>query len=182
MQSIPYQTSLSLSHDVTDDVVCHAKQGVNPLCDVKFIFQKSDRTVAFGLTSMRTMFHLHCDSKFNKYFTTAWSKLKKERQSWKTNNNYGSSNEWNLLREPSVCKKGESVIDAVCRVLPSYEEIELHLEDYFKGPVFKTFKIVDPTKTIRDLEACFVKGPPSTRGSNHPILDLVYESPQTSTV
>lgn len=155
-----------------------SEEKANPLRGVKYLFRKNDRWVACGVTSMRTIFHLHLDSKFNRYFLTAWNKLKEERNAWKEENNYSSLREWTLLGDSNIIKNGESLIDAVCRVLPSFEEIENHLETYFNGSMHQTFQIVDPKKVMNDLRSYFIKGAPISEGSHHSVVSLIPSATQ----
>lgn len=146
---------------------------LNPLVGAKFLFRKEDRWIACGVTSMRTIFHLHCSNKFNDHFMIAWNKLKQERLKWKQKNNYSSLSEWTLLAVPDIVRSGESLIDAVCRILPSYEEIHTHLGSYFTGQRHRTFEIVDPKKAMQDFENCFIMGTKIDGVGHHRVVSLV---------
>lgn len=120
---------------------------------------------------MHVMKQLHSDNKFNKYFTLAWKKLRKERQIWKSKNNYSSLQEWTILDDHVI--NGKTMIEAVCKVLPSYQETRSHLKKYFDGARHKNFPILDPEKVMQDFEYCFMKGKSIDATSFHEIANLV---------
>lgn len=150
----------------------HAAQSrKNPILQNKFLSQKnSGRSIMFGPTSFRQYANSYIP-KFHESFRAIWKKLKKERMKWKILNDYSTLAEISVI-ERSPINSSKSVIQAVCDILPSYEDIQQLLESFFESNLFHSFQILDPQKVLRDFQQCFVKGPRNPSTGKSPVIVL----------
>lgn len=150
----------------------HAAQSdKNPILRNGFLSQKnSGRSIMFGPTSFRQNVNSHIP-KFHESFRAIWKNLKKERMKWKILNDYSTLAEISVI-ERSPINSSKSVIQAVCDILPSYEDIQQLLEIFFESNLFHSFQILDPQKVLRDFQQCFVRGPRNPSTGKSPVIVL----------
>ncbi|SCU77667.1 LANO_0A00958g1_1 [Lachancea nothofagi CBS 11611] len=144
-------------------------KGINPLPKVQIVMNKGDRTIFYGCTSLKVNLS-ESRLKYDTYYAMVWRKIKEERRRWKATSGYSTLKEVTAIE--LVPEIGLSVLDAMCRTLPSYERIEQILHQFFEDTLSAGFQVVDPTSVFKNLKKCFITGPKDMITGTHPIAHL----------
>lgn len=160
-----------------EDELKHAKhQGEtterNPLCDIYFLDKKGDRFTYYGPTSFRLLLN-NSAMRFSKYYKLVWKRLKEERRRFKASSGYSTLQEVTSIELPQKCLYNDSVLNAMCKTLPSYEEIEEALTEFFNGKLYDNFQILNRDKVLEDFRKCFIKGSRDPVTSQHQVIQLI---------
>ncbi|SCU92189.1 LADA_0F14972g1_1 [Lachancea dasiensis] len=147
----------------------HSGEGINPTRNIRVVLTKDDRKIYYGCTSLKAMLAIS-NLKFDTYHTIVWAKIKEERRRWKAISGYSTLKEVTAIEVKP--ESGLSYLDAMCRGLPFYEQIEESLRAFFSSSIYKGFEVLDPVVVFRNLENCFIKGPKDPITEMHPIVHL----------
>ncbi|QEU62001.1 hypothetical protein KDRO_E08860 [Kluyveromyces lactis] len=86
------------------------------------------------------------------YYSQIWKTLEEKRNEWKNKHVHAiKMEEVYSVGNPILLKSGNSVLDTLCRCLPSMEVIKVYLTSFFSSSLFKEFEIVDPNKVFLTL-------------------------------
>ncbi|CAR21332.1 KLTH0A07260p [Lachancea thermotolerans CBS 6340] len=144
-------------------------EGFNPLRDVQILIKKDERTIYHGCTSFRAALS-ESRFKFSTYHAFFWARVKDDRRRWKALNGYTT------LKEITVIEKerdnGLSVLGAVCKALPPFEQIEAIVKKFFTSILLEGYKVLDMKKTLQNLHMSFIRGPQNPITGMHPVIHL----------
>ncbi|SCU77675.1 LANO_0A00980g1_1 [Lachancea nothofagi CBS 11611] len=145
-------------------------KNINPLAKVQVAMCKGDRIIINGCTNLKVSMS-NSKIKFDAYFSSVWRKIKEERRRWKATSGYSTLKEVTsieLARDTCL-----SVLDALCRTLPSYEVIEQILKRFFENSHSEAFQVLDPLLVFKNLEECFIKSSRDPITGTHSIVHLI---------
>ncbi|CAI4051778.1 Yrm1p SKDI_15G3190 [Saccharomyces kudriavzevii IFO 1802] len=130
----------------------------NPYANFYYLQCKgSGRRMMYGPTSLRTYLS-NDDNRFVNTYNQLWSKVKIERNKWKARNKWTIKPESRLLEKPLPGSADSTILQQVCKVLPSYEQCLRIVMDFFNAEleVNEVSEVLDKNKVINDFTSSFL--------------------------
>ncbi|CCE93777.1 Pdr8p TDEL_0G04100 [Torulaspora delbrueckii] len=122
----------------------------NPLWGYRTFIQDQSQKIIFGPTSWRTTV-IAQGERFQSEYKKLWEVILPERDRW--------------IREQCASpletvmrtKDNDSLVNEVCKQLPSFSEIKSFVVRFFSDDYHDMFRVLDREKTLQDLEVGFVR-------------------------
>ncbi|ODV96376.1 hypothetical protein PACTADRAFT_33549 [Pachysolen tannophilus NRRL Y-2460] len=114
----------------------------------QFIFKKTNRTVFFGLTSVRAL--QSYGNEESKQFSMLKSAIKALRNEWKKDK--FKSSHLQIMADLD----SNNLLQILSNYLPKYEVIEKYINEFFDGVWFKIFPVLDKEVFMNDFKRIFV--------------------------
>lgn len=150
-------------------------RGQNPLYNIRYLSSKHDRHIIYGPTSYRAILANQKDT-FAKYREEIWKVLKVSRNTWKREHHYSTLSEISYIETAPSHTDSSSVIESVCKSLPTYEVLRQCLIDFFASHFYHSYQIVHEERVLKDLQDCFIQGPKDHKTGCHEIIALSLDS------
>ncbi|KAL3236738.1 Yrr1p RNJ42_01832 [Nakaseomyces bracarensis] len=148
-------------------------RGTNPYLKYNYLQVKQyGRLIYYGPTALRTQVAIN-DGGFLEKYQQLWSKVKEERQRYKSKHNVS------LLRELQTVKykkrrENENLLEDICADLPSYDSIrEVVLKFFEDDETNELNQILDKNKVMKDFQTEFQKGTYQNESGEFLVNELV---------
>ncbi|CDF89816.1 ZYBA0S05-02388g1_1 [Zygosaccharomyces bailii CLIB 213] len=143
----------------------------NPLWEYRILYSSKGQNIVFGPTSSRTMVASQGE-RFQQEYKKLWEMIKPERDRWVVQNPASqlSTNASEVLLSTT---ENDTLINSVCKYLPSYKEMEEALIEFFDGYMHDFLQILDKDKVMDDFRRCVIPSERTFVGFGQPIAQLL---------
>lgn len=142
----------------------------NPLWDYRILYSCKGQNIIYGPTSWRTMVAAQGE-RFQAEYRKLWDMIRPERELWVVQNPLSLLNT-DVSQAILRTNEDDTLLNAVCKYLPSYREMEEAINEFFDGYVHDFLQILDKDKVIFDFKECVVPDERTFDGFNRRIAQL----------
>lgn len=141
----------------------------NPLWGNRILYNYKGQNILYGPTSWRTMVASQ-GTRFQMEYTKLWDLIKPERDLWVVQNPFSQLNV-DISQVILGTNENDTLLNAVCKYLPSYNEMQEGITKFFDGYIHDFLQILDSDKVMRDFKECII---PDNKlvGFDRPIAQL----------
>ncbi|GAV54101.1 hypothetical protein ZYGR_0AK06030 [Zygosaccharomyces rouxii] len=143
----------------------------NPLWEYRILYNCRGQNILYGPTSWRTMVASQGD-RFQTEYRKLWDMIKPERDLWVVQNPVSQLSA-DVSQVILGTNENDTLLNAVCKYLPSYNEMEEGINEFFDGYIHDFLQILDKDKVIADFKKCVIPDSKSLVGFDHPIAQLI---------
>lgn len=144
----------------------------NPLWEYRILYSAKGQSIVFGPTSWRTMVAAQGE-RFQQEYKKLWEMIKPERDRWVVQNLSPSQIKSSASDVLLSTNENDTLINAVCKYLPSYGEIEEALNEFFDGYMHDFLQILDKDKVLKDFRQCVIPSERTFVGFGQPVAQLL---------